>query len=193
MNEQTMLIVCGLIAVSVLVLLILWVIGLTKLTELNGQINLTVGTLAAQYQQRLDLIPDTVKLAREAVHRQKKYFDKLLEIRKGMHPGLTTSSLGSLPPDDLPIVIAALSAAASKACHESNPNMDVSVYAEALRTMKETEMDIAGARRFFWSAVTDYNIAVRSLPFSIIAKVHGYRLMPEAQIPAGMEKKPAYF
>jgi LemA protein len=193
MNEQVVLVVGGLLALLAFVLFVLWIIGWNKLTELSGQVNLTIGTLSAQYQQRLDLIPDAVKLAREAVRRQKAYFDKLFEVRKGMHPTMTTRSIGSIPPDDLPIVLAAMYAAASKACHESNPNMDVSVYAETMRTMKETEMDISGARRFFWSAVTEYNIAVRSFPLSIVAKVHGFELLPEAHIPAGMAKKPSYF
>lgn len=193
MNEQVVLVVGGLAAVSAFVLCVLWIIGWNKLTQLSGQVNLTVGTLSAQYQQRLDLIPDAVKLAREAVRKQKSYFDKLLAVRKGMHPGITAISLGSIPPDDMPMVLAALSAAASKACHESNPSMDVSIYIETMRTMKETEMDIAGARRFFWSAVTEYNIAVRSFPLSFIAKVHGFELLPEAHVPTGLDKKPSYF
>jgi LemA protein len=193
MNEQVVLVVGALLALSAFVLFVLWIIGWNKLTQLSGQVNLTVGTLSAQYQQRLDLIPDAVKLAREAVRKQKVYFDKLLEVRKGMHPAMTAMSLGSIPPDEMPMVLAAMSAAASKAYHESNPTMDVSVYAETMRTMKETEMDIAGARRFFWSAVTEYNIAVRSFPLSFIARVHGFELLPDAHLPAGMDKKPSYF
>lgn len=71
MNEQVVLVVGGLAAVSAFVLCVLWIIGWNKLTQLSGQVNLTVGTLSAQYQQRLDLIPDAVKLAREAVRKQK--------------------------------------------------------------------------------------------------------------------------
>ena len=191
MNVEVLVVIGGLVALLLLAFLVLWVIGLNKLVQLSGQVNLTVGTLAAQYQQRLDLIPVTVKLAREAVTCQIEYFEKILTVRKEMHIGPATTSLGSLPPDDLPIVLAALAAARSKPSHESNPAVDVSAFDKVILTVTKTEEDISGARRFFWSAVTDYNIAVRSLPLSIIARFHKYAPMPEACITTAMATAPS--
>src|SRR4051812_23920968 len=111
-SQIQLLIVLGAV---LLLLLIVWVVILNKLAQLGGQVNLTIGTLAAQYEQRLNLIPDTLRAAREAVQAQRDYLDMMLEVRKGMHPGVVPMDLGSLPPDYVPIAAASAAASAGRA------------------------------------------------------------------------------
>ncbi|MBI1830052.1 MAG: LemA family protein [Planctomycetes bacterium] len=181
------------IMLSGLVFIAWWIITLQRLTQLSGQVDLTIGTLAAQYQQRFDLMPDVLQAAKEAVKAQKEYLDRMLEIRKGMHPGLTPMDLGSLPPDYVPMAVAASAAAAGKPVSESNPEMNVEGYTEFQRIAKDTEKDVAAARRFYWAAVAEYNTSVNSFPGSIVAAVHGFRPLPSAEITEELATKPNYF
>lgn len=182
-----------LLIAAALLLLIAWVVMANKLAQLSGQVNLTIGTLAAQYEQRFNLIPDTLKAAREAQRAQRDYLNEILEVRKGMHPDVVPMDLGSLPPDYIPIAAASAAASASRAVSESNPSMNVEAYTELQRIMKDTEKDVSAARRFYWAAVVDYNMAVRSFPLSIVASVHGFYPMPNAKITKEIERKPDYF
>ena len=176
-----------------LLALVLWVSMANKLRQLSGQVNLTIGTLAAQYQQRFDLIPDVLRAAKMAVKSQRDYFDKMLEIRKGMHPGVTAVDLGNVPPDLAPIMLASASAAAGKPVNESNPVMSVEAFTELQRIMKDTEKDVTAARRFYCAAVAEYNTAVRSFPLAVVAGLHGHRPIPYAKITKELETKPDYF
>jgi LemA protein len=178
---------------ALLLFLIIWGAMLNKLAQLSGQVNLTIGTLAAQYEQRLNLIPDTLRAAREAVQAQRNYLDRMLEVRKGMHPGVEPIALGSLPPDYVPMAAATAAAAAGRSVSESNPAMNVEAYTELQRSMKDTEKDVSAARRFYWAAVAEYNMAVKAFPSSIVAAVHGYRPLPSAKISRELETKPNYF
>lgn len=176
-----------------LLLLIGWIVMANKLAQLSGQVNLTIGTLAAQYEQRLNLIPDTLRAAREAVRAQRDYLNEMLEVRKGMHPNVVPMDLGSLPSDYIPIAAASTAASAGRAVTESNPTMNVEAYTELQRSMRDTEKDVTAARRFYWAAVFEYNVAVRSFPFSIVASVHGFRPLPGVTITKELETKPDYF
>lgn len=167
----------------------LWIAAWNRLIQLSGQVDQTIGQLSAQYQQRLDLIPDVLRAAKAAVKFQREYFDKMLEIRKGMHPGLKPSDLGNPPPDFNPMASAA---GAPGVIVESNPQLSVSSYEELQRIMQDTEKDIAAARRFYWAAVTAYNVAVRSFPGRYVASVHGFETLPNAVITPEQEKKPEY-
>jgi hypothetical protein len=117
----------------------------------------------------------------------------MLEVRKGMHPGVIPMDLGSLPPDYVPIAAASAAASAGRAVSESNPAMNVEAYTELQRSMRDTEKDVTAARRFYWAAVAEYNTAVKSFPSSIVASVHGYRPLPTAKITKELETKPDYF
>lgn len=177
------------VGVVVVLFLVLWISAWNKLIQLSGQVNQTIGQLSAQYQQRFDLIPDVLRAAKAAVKAQREYLDKMLEIRKGMRPGLKPSDLGNMPPDFMPM---ALAAGAPGVTVENNPQLSVAAYEELQRIMQNTEKDVAAARRFYWAAVTEYNVAVRSFPGRCVASVHGFDTLPDAIITPEQEKKPDY-
>lgn len=180
------------LAVVGIILLVLWFSARNKLVQLSGQVNQSIGTLASQYQQRLDLIPDVLQAARTAVKAQRDYLDKMLEIRKGMHPGLSPVDLGGLPPDLAPMMAGTMAAAAGKAGIESNPELNVEAFTELQKTLKDTEKDVAAARRFYWAAVAEYNVAIRSFPCVLVANVHGFHPLPDPEITAKEAMKPDY-
>ena len=163
------------------------------LAQLSAQVDLTISTLVSQLDQRKNLIPDTLRAAREAVQAQRDYLDKMLEVRQGMHPGVTPLDLGGFPPDLAPMAIASSAASAGRAISESNPELNVDAYTELQRSMKDTEKDVTAAYRFYWAAVAEYNAAVKSFPSSIVASVHGYWPIPTVKLTPQQEIKPEYF
>ncbi|MBM4087951.1 MAG: LemA family protein [Planctomycetes bacterium] len=175
-----------------IIFLVVWFSIRNKLVQLSGQVNQSIGTLASQYQQRHDLIPDVLQSARAAVKAQRDYLDKMLEVRKGMHPGLSPVDLGTMPPDLAPLMAGTMAAAAGKAAIESNPAMCVEAFTELQRILKDTEKDVSAARRFYWAAVAEYNVAVRSVPTAIVASVHGFLPLPDPTISAKLAVKPDY-
>lgn len=191
---ENILIVIGIaLVLAVLIFVIVWVSMLNKLTQLSAQVNLTIGTLAAQFEQRMNLIPDTLRAAREAVQAQRSYLDRMLEVRRGMHPGVIPADLGALPPDYAPLAAATAAAVVGKPAIENNPAMNVEAYTQLQRIMHDTEKDVTAARRFYWAAVAEYNTGVRSFPSCIVAAIHRYRDLPDAAIAPGLDVKPNYF
>lgn len=175
------------------IIVVIWAMIFNKLAQLSGQVNLTIGTLAAQFEQRMNLIPDTLSAAREAVQAQRNYLDKMLEVRKGMHPGMVPLDLGDLPPDFVPLAAASAAAGSNRAVSESNPELNVDAYTELQKSMRDTEKDVTAARRFYWAAIAEYNASVQAFPSSIVAAIHGFRPLPTAQLTKELEKKPNYF
>lgn len=181
------------LAGAIMLFLIVWVGMFNKLVQLSDQVDLTIETLGAQFAQRLNLIPDTLRAAREAVQAQRDYLDKMLEVRKGMHPGVEPIDLGVLPPDYVPEAATPATPALGRLVIESNPALNVEAYTELQRSMKDTEKDVTAARRFYSAAVAEYNTAVKSFPSSIVATAHGYRPLPTTKITKELETKPDYF
>jgi LemA protein len=182
------------IAVIIAFIAFLWIYIsiLNNLAQHAAQVNQSIGTMAAQYQQRANLIPDACHAAKAAVRAQREYFDNLLAVRKGLISNIQIADLGSVPPDFVPVVMAGQAASNSRSVSESNPTMNVEAYTELQRIMLSTEKDVTAARRFHWAAVAEYNAAIHSFPAIIIANLHGYKSMPNQVITPELEKKPDY-
>lgn len=185
----------GIIAVVVLVLLVTWFSTYSKIAALGSQVDLAVGTLAAQLQQRHDLIPDVLKAAKEAVKVQMQYLDQILAVRKSLNVPLQQQSqvFDDMPPELRPLAATAQNAGHNRPVNESNPQMNVGTYEKLQEIMQSTEKDVSGARRFLQSAISEYNTAVRSFPGSLVASVHGFVAMPTERITPQLERKPNYW
>lgn len=183
------------IAIFALILLATWFSTASKIAALGSQVDLAVGTLAAQLQQRHDLIPDVLYAAKEAVKAQMQFLDQILAVRKNLNSASQSQSqtFDDMPPELLPLAATAQNAGRNRPINESNPQIDVKAYQKLQEIMQSTEMDVSGARRFLQSAISEYNTAVRSFPGSLVASVHGYAAMPMARITPQLERKPNYW
>ncbi|MEI6177255.1 MAG: LemA family protein [Verrucomicrobiota bacterium] len=158
-----------------LIALIWWASTNGRLIALRCQVEEAVGTLAAQLQQRLDLMPDIRDAAREAVEAQVGYLTRILNTRRDIHGGH----------DAAPGY-----AGRSRPMNEDNPQMDVKTYQEAQRIHASTEKDIAAARRFVQAAIAEYNAAIAAFPASIVASMKGFVPLATAQITPDLARKP---
>lgn len=187
----------GLIIVTVvaLVIAIWWGLTYQQLVELESQVDQALGTLAAQLRQRINLIPDILKAAREAVNFQMKYFNQILELRKQIHHVRKRSGTEDreMPPELRALDELAQNSNPNHPVCEDNPQMDVKTYEKLQEIIRDTEKDIAGARRFVEDAKAQYNSAVRSFPGSLVASNCGFSPLPTTQIDSKLDRKPDYW
>jgi LemA protein len=183
------------VTISAIVGAAVWVATYSRIASLRSQVDLAVGTVAAQLQQRLDLIPDVLKAAKEAVKAQLHALDQILSVRKNLNaiPQIQGAAFDDMPPELRPLTAAAQNAGRNRPINESNPQVDVKTYEKLQEIMLSTEKDVAGARRFLQAAIADYNTAIRSFPGALVASAHGFPVIPTARITPQLEQKPNYW
>lgn len=182
------------IVIFAIVLIVLWVSTYSRIAALGSQIDLAVGTLAAQLQQRHDLIPDVLKAAKEAVRAQMQALDGILAVRKHINTDSQVPTAAfDVPPELRALTATAQNAGRNRPVHEDNPQIDVKTYETLQEALLSTEKDVTGARRFLQAAITEYNTAVRSFPGSLVASLHSFAAMPTAKVTPQLERKPNYW
>ena len=174
------------IGVFILILFIVWRQSFSTVNDLNSQVNLTIGALIAQYEQRMNLIPDTARVAKEAVRVQYDFYMKVLEIRRGINLQLSAEDLANAPPDTLAMILAS----SQKTISEASMNIDTKTYEELQRIMHDTEKDISAAKRHYWSAVSEYNSAIACFPASIISSFHGFKPIAQPRLEEKLWRQP---
>ncbi len=176
-------------AILVLFVLLIWYGIYLELVRLDEQVNQAVAALAAQYELRLNLIPDVLGAAREAVKAQLDYCYRFLEVRAGKRPEMSLEQLGALPPDLVHMMNAPTAAGL---VFEHNPAIDVGAYTKLQDVMRDTEEGVAAAKRWIADASAQYNTEVRGPFGSIVASCHGFQVIPKTQISANLSDKPDY-
>jgi hypothetical protein len=166
------------IGVSILILLIVWRQSFSTVNDLNSQVNLTIGALIAQLEQRMNLIPDTARVAKEAVRVQYDFYMKVLEVRRGVNLQLTAEDLANAPPD----TFAMLLAGSQKSISEGAMTIDTTTMNSLQSIMHDTEKDISAAKRHYWSAVAEYNTAIACFPASIVSSFHGFKPIAQPRL-----------
>jgi len=174
------------IGVFILILFIVWRQSFSTVNHLNSQVNLTIGALIAQYEQRMNLIPDTARVAKEAVRVQYDFYMKVLEIRRGINLQLSAEDLANAPPETLAMILAS----SQKTISEASMNIDAKTYEELQRIMHDTEKDISAAKRHYWSAVSEYNSAIACFPASIISSFHGFKPIAQPRLEEKLLRQP---
>lgn len=186
------LIIC---VVLVLVAVCWWGTTYAQLARLRSQVDEAIGTLAAQFQQRFDLIPDTLKAARESIRIQIYYLNQILEARKQIHVTRETPNIESMdiPPELGHLTSLARGAGRNQPNYENNPQMDLKTYEKLQEIIASTEKDIAAARRFVEAAIAEYNAAICSFPGSLVASAHGFYRLSATKIDPRIADKPNYW
>lgn len=184
-----------LIALGVVGLLVMvwWLMTLSRLFALRAQVNEAVGGLCVQLQQRFDLIPDSLTAAREGVKAEMGYLHRILDVAKELNAPLPPADDSDTPPEmraflapfasGKPFTLGSLPASSAPA----------ELYKTFMKTMASTEKDVSAARRFVESAIGQYNAGIRGFPALFVAVVHGLKPMRNKQLTPELDKKPEYF
>jgi LemA protein len=159
----------------------LWYVTLIKR---RNRVREALGTVDVQLQKRYDLLPNILKLAQKFMTHERELMSSLTDVRARVQ--------APYRPEDPEEVRQHLDAAVKLqglmgnlfAVAENYPELKSSENViEAQQTFSEVEANIAAARRFYNSAVTELNNAIEIWPGKIIAGLATVSVMPFFEVP----------
>lgn len=158
------------------VLLYLWYAAIVRRRNAVGE---ALGSIDAQLQQRHDLIPNVLAIARRFLEHERGLLEELTALRSRAMPKLGERDFAGIAEKFR--TEEAISADMTRlfAVAENYPELSSSApMVEAQRSYDEVEANIAAARRFYNSAVGDLRNAVQVIPGSLVAGLAGVRDLP---------------
>lgn len=155
----------------VVFILILFIFIYNSLVGKKNQIVNAEGSVDAMLKKRFDLIPNLVETCKVYLTHEKNIFEKLAELRK-------QASTGKLDIQQLE----SISESASKTIGnllviaENYPELKSSTnFVQLQAAWNETEEQIAASRRFYNTAVTEYNNGIQMFPSNMVARMFGFK------------------
>jgi LemA protein len=158
------------IALGVLALIIIYVIAIYNgLVSKRQTTNEAFSGIDVQLKLRRDLVPNLVETVKGYAAHEKSTLDAVITARNNAASAQGPAAMGAAE--------GALSAALGRvfALAESYPDLKASQNFVQLQTeLSSIEDKVAAARRFYNSAVGDYNTAIQQFPASMIAGGTGF-------------------
>lgn len=125
------------------------------------------GGLDAQLKQRYDLIPNLVSSVKNFMTHESALLQKIVDLRTdALKPNTPVKKIAEINSE----IAQGLSGLLVQV--EAYPELKSSShFLELQRSLYEVEENIAASRRFFNSAVTEYNTAIETFPSNMMAKL----------------------
>jgi LemA protein len=145
-----------------------------RLVRLKNQVANALASIDAMLKKRHDLIPNLVAAVQGFMGHERQILTRITELR-------AAALARKLPPPERLALEESLSRelAGLNVAVENYPQLRSNENVLQLqRALNEAEEQIAASRRFFNSAVTEYNIALQTFPSNLVASMLAYR--PEA-------------
>ena len=162
-------IIGGLVLVVVLVL----AGSYNGLVSKEAQVDRSFADLDAQLQRRYDLIPNLVNAVRGILRQEQEVFGELARAR--------ANYAGARTPEEKADASAELESGLGRllAIFEAYPQLRSAENVRDLQVQLEgTENRVAQARREYNGVVTEYNVAIRRFPRSLVAGLFGFDAKP---------------
>lgn len=162
---ETIYVILGLIALAVISLILIY----NGLVSKRQRCNQAFADIDVQLKQRRDLIPNVVEAVKGYASHERETLDAVIEARN--------SATAAGTPDEKAQAESALSGALGRlfALAEAYPDLKANTnFLQLQDELSETEDKLAAARRFYNSAVQDYNTATEQFPGSIVAGMFGF-------------------
>jgi LemA protein len=152
------------IIVVVLIIVIALVSMYNNLISKRNEIKNAFGSINAMLKKRYDLIPNLVECVKAYMQHEEHIILEVTSLRTQLNE--QKSNAGKLETDSkISRNVGGLMMAV-----ENYPSLKASQnFIELQQAWNESEEQIAASRRFYNSAVTEYNTAIQSFPSSIIA------------------------
>ncbi len=175
------------IVLAVVALVVFWGVGayngfINKNEAVDGQ----WAQVEAQYQRRLDLIPNLVESVKGMMKQEQAIFDTLAEAR--------TKYAGAATVDAKAAAAGGVETALGRllAIMENYPTLKSSENVQTLMAQLEgTENRVSVERQRFNDAVRTLNVAVKTFPTNVIAGIFGFGERTYFEAAAGAENAPA--
>jgi LemA protein len=152
-------------------------IGVVSLALYNGMIakknavETAFSGIDVQLKKRYDLIPNLVESARAYMKHETEVLERLVELRGRALSSEPGSGENLQANADLTATLRQFSVTV-----EAYPQLRaMDSFTTLQRSLNEVEEQLAAARRFFNSAVYDYNNAIEQIPTNFFAALLGYR------------------
>jgi LemA protein len=160
--------IIGLIIVTLA--LFFWAVY-NSLVSKKNQIANAEGSIDAMLKKRFDLIPNLVETCKVYLSHEKEVFNNLAELRSKATTGkMDVSQMESI------------NTAASKnvgnllLMAENYPELKSSNnFIQLQASWNETEDQIAASRRFYNTAITEYNNSIQMFPSNLVAGLFGFK------------------
>lgn len=197
-------IIIGAIALVFIIIIAWFVSARNGLVALDEEANKAWSLVEAQYQRRLDLIPNLEATVKGYAKHEEETLTKLTEARTGMQNAANAAKQSVDATQGAPLTEQDLDAYNRtqqelsrslglyiNAVHEAYPDLKASEnFLSFQADLSGTEGRIAKARADYSEAVQKYNTAVRSFPRSIIASMSGFNVRPQFKADANAASAP---
>jgi LemA protein len=159
--------------------LLFFILIYNNLIKKKNQVDNAFGSIDVMLKKRYDLIPNLVETVKQYMTHEKETLAQITELR-------TQATSGNLSGDekvDIENKIAGQMRGIMVAV-ENYPDLKASAnFVQLQGSWNEAEEQISAARRFFNSAVTDFNNAIQVFPNSIMAGMMGLKPKKVFEIP----------
>jgi LemA protein len=142
-----------------------------RLVRLRNQVANALASVDAMLKKRHDLIPNLVAAVQGFMGHEREILTRITELR-------AAALARQLPPPERLALEESLSRelAGLTVAVENYPQLRSNENVLQLqRALNEAEEQIAASRRFYNSAVTEYNVALQTFPSNLVASMLAYR------------------
>jgi len=158
------------------VVLYLWYATIVTRRNKVGE---TLGGIDAQLQQRHDLIPNVLAIARRFLEHEKTLLEEITQLRARAMPRIGERDFSKIGDKFQAEAMLGTDLNRLFAVAENYPELTSSgPMIEAQRSYSEVEANIAAARRFYNSAVGELRNAVQIFPGGLLAGAAGVQTLP---------------
>ncbi len=173
------------IVIGAIVLLVLWIIMIYNgLVAMRQRVNQAFSDIDVQTKQRHDLIPNLVETVKGYAGHERGTLEAVVQARNAA----ITAQSGGVPAQAAAENMLSGALRQLFALSESYPDLKASANFQQLqRELSDIENKIAAARRFFNSAVQEYNTGIQQFPAALFAASMGFT--PKQFFDVGEERK----
>ncbi len=176
--------IIGLAIAGFVVLVMIFVYN--SIIRKKNQVDNAFGSIDAMLKKRYDLIPNLVETVKQYMTHEKETLSKITELRtKALSAGLSDDERVNVENQIAQQVRGIMVAVENYPDLKANTN-----FLQLQGSWNEVEEQISAARRFYNSAVTDYNDAIQVFPNNIIAGRMGMKRKTVFEIPEEERKSP---
>lgn len=159
------------IILAIILIIALFLVGTyNSLVGKRNQITNAEGSINVMLKKRFDLIPNLVKIAKAYMDYEKSLLEKITEIRSVYDRAMTTEDKMEAN-KNLSDIMTKFYAVA-----ENYPQLKADgAFVNLQNSFNEVEEQLSASRRFYNSAVTDYNNTVLMFPSNLVAGIMGFK------------------
>src|SRR5947209_13718222 len=160
----------GWVILGVIVVLVLWIIMIYNgLVSMRQRVSQAFADVDVQLKQQHDLIPNLVETVKGYASHERGTLDDVIKARN--------SAMSEQGPTQVSAAENQLSGALGRliALSEAYPDLKANANFQQLASeLSDLENKIAASRRFFNSAVQEYNTGIQQMPAALFAGMFGF-------------------